>query len=208
MRLRLVPQETNFDFFRFARVTFGASVVAMILSIILWLTIGLNFGIDFQGGTSIRTEAVQPIDDGEYRRTVEALDLGEVTVTQVFDPNFGPEQNVAMIRIQAQEGEESVTDEIVQRVQAALSEIDPSIQFTSVESVGPKVSGELITTAILAVAAALGGILIYIWLRFEWQFSVGAVAALFHDQPHQRTGISMHAHHSVLARRACTSASV
>ncbi len=181
MRLRLVPQETNFDFFRFARVTFGASVVAMILSIILWLTVGLNFGIDFQGGTSIRTEAVQPIDDGEYRRTVEALDLGEVTVTQVFDPNFGPEQNVAMIRIQAQEGEESVTDEIVQRVQVALAEVDPTIQFTSVESVGPKVSGELITTAILAVAAALAGILIYIWLRFEWQFSVGEVAALFHD---------------------------
>ncbi len=181
MRLRLVPQETNFDFFRFARVTFGASVVAVIGSIILWVVVGLNFGIDFQGGTSIRTEAVQPIDDGEYRRTVEALDLGEVTVTQVFDPNFGPEQNVAMIRIQAQEGEESVTDEIVQRVQVALAEVDPTIQFTSVESVGPKVSGELITTAILAVAAALAGILIYIWLRFEWQFSVGAVAALFHD---------------------------
>lgn len=181
MRLRLVPQETNFDFFRFRNITFGISIVAVIASIVLWLVVGLNFGIDFRGGTSIRTEAVQVIDDGEYRRAVEALEIGEVTVTQVFDPNFGPEQNVAMIRIQAQEGEESVTDEVVQRVQTALAEIDPSIQFTSVESVGPKVSGELITTAILAVAAALAGILVYIWLRFEWQFSVGAVAALFHD---------------------------
>ena len=59
MRLRLVPQETNWDFFRYARITFGASVVAMVLSVALWLTMGLNFGIDFQGGTSIRTEAVR-----------------------------------------------------------------------------------------------------------------------------------------------------
>ncbi|MEM9425760.1 MAG: protein translocase subunit SecF [Pseudomonadota bacterium] len=181
MRLRLVPQETNFDFFRFRQITFGISVVAIVASIILWVTIGLNFGIDFRGGTSIRTEAVQPIDDGEYRRAVESLEIGEVSVTQVFDPNFAADQNVALIRIQAQEGEESVTDAIVDQVQAALAEIDPSIEFTSVDSVGPKVSGELVQTAILAVLAALAGILIYIWLRFEWQFSVGAVAALFHD---------------------------
>lgn len=181
MRLRLVPQETNWDFFRYARVTFGASVVMVIASIVIWLTIGLNFGIDFRGGTSIRTEAVQPIDDGQYRRAVEALEIGEVSVTQVFDPNFRPDQNVALIRIQAQDGAESVPVEVINQVEAALAEIDPSIQFTSVDSVGPKVSGELVQTAILAVIAALAGILFYIWLRFEWQFSVGAVAALFHD---------------------------
>jgi len=181
MRLRLVPQETNFDFFRFRTITFGISVAAIIASIILWLTIGLNFGIDFRGGTSIRTEAVQPIDDGAYRRAVEALEIGEVSVTQVFDPNFTEDQNVALIRIQAQEGAESVPVEVINQVQVALAEIDPSIQFTSVDSVGPKVSGELVQTAILAVIAALAGILFYIWLRFEWQFSVGAVAALFHD---------------------------
>ncbi|MEM7752262.1 MAG: protein translocase subunit SecF [Pseudomonadota bacterium] len=181
MRLRLVPQETNFDFFRFRQITFGISIAAIIASILLWVTIGLNFGIDFRGGTSIRTEAVQPIDDGEYRRAVESLEIGEVSVTQVFDPNFGSDQNVALIRIQAQDGEEAVTDAIVDQVQAALAEIDPTIEFTSVDSVGPKVSGELVQTAILAVIAALAGILIYIWLRFEWQFSVGAVAALFHD---------------------------
>ncbi|MEL7150501.1 MAG: protein translocase subunit SecF [Pseudomonadota bacterium] len=181
MRLRLVPQETNFDFFRFRTITFGISVAAIIASIILWLTIGLNFGIDFRGGTSIRTEAVQPIDDGAYRRAVEALEIGEVSVTQVFDPNFTEDQNVALIRIQAQEGAESVPVEVINQVQVALAEIDPSIEFTSVDSVGPKVSGELVQTAILAVIAALAGILFYIWLRFEWQFSVGAVAALFHD---------------------------
>lgn len=181
MRLRLVPENTNYDFFRFRTITFGASVVAMIVSILLWATVGLNFGIDFRGGTSIRTEAVQIIDDGEYRRAVEALNLGEVSVTQVIDPTFADDQNVALIRIEAQEGEESATGDLVAQVETALQEIDPSIQFTSVESVGPKVSGELITTALLAVFAAMMAILIYIWLRFEWQFSIGAVAALFHD---------------------------
>ncbi len=181
MRLRLVPQETNFDFFRYRKVTFGASGIAMVASIVIWLIVGLNLGIDFRGGTSIRTEAVQTINDAEYRQALEALDIGEVSVTEVLDPNFGDDQNVALVRIQAQEDEESATRDLVSQVEAALKEIDPSIQFTSVESVGPTVSGELIQTALIAVAAALIAILIYIWLRFEWQFSLGAVAALFHD---------------------------
>lgn len=181
MRLKLVPKETNFDFFRYRTVTMGASVAAVVASIVLWLVVGLNFGIDFRGGTTIRTEAVQQVDVGAYRQAVSALDLGEVSVIEVFDPNFREDQNVTLIRIQAQEGQESVTGAIITDVEAALKAVDPSIEFTSVDSVGPKVSGELVQTAILAVASALAAILIYIWLRFEWQFSVGAVAALFHD---------------------------
>ena len=181
MRLRLVPEETNFDFFRYRKITMGASIVAVIVSVLLWLFVGLNFGIDFRGGTTIRTEAVQPVDVAAYRTAVEPLDLGDVSISEVFDPTFGADQNVSMIRIQAQEGQESVAGDVIGQVLAALQVVDPSLKFTSVESVGPKVSGELIKTAIIAVAAALGAILIYIWLRFEWQFSVGAVAALFHD---------------------------
>ncbi len=181
MRLKLVPKETNFDFFRFRTVTMGASIAAVVASVILWLVVGLNFGIDFRGGTTIRTEAVQQVDVGAYRQAVSALDLGEVSVIEVFDPNFREDQNVTLIRIQAQEGQESVTGAIIADVETVLKDVDPSIEFTSVDSVGPKVSGELVQTAILAVASALAAILIYIWLRFEWQFSVGAVAALFHD---------------------------
>lgn len=181
MRLRLVPQETNFDFFRFRKITLGISLVAIVTSILLWFTVGLNFGIDFRGGTSIRTEAVQPVDTQAYRLAVEALEVGEVEVTAVADPSFRADQNVALIRIQAQEGEESATGELVDAVETALVQLDDSIEFTSVDSVGPEVSGELIQTALLAIAAAMVAILIYIWLRFEWQFSVGAVAALFHD---------------------------
>ena len=181
MRLKLVPDNTNFDFFGYAKITFGASVVAMILSLIAWGVMGLNFGIDFRGGTTLRTEATEAVDVGAYRDALSALELGDVTISEVFDPGFRDDQHVAMIRVQAQEGQEAATTDTIQTIQAALQEVSPNIKFTSVESVGPKVSGELIQTAFLAVGGALAAILIYIWLRFEWQFSVGAVVALFHD---------------------------
>ncbi|MCB1396528.1 MAG: protein translocase subunit SecF, partial [Rhodobacteraceae bacterium] len=82
---------------------------------------------------------------------------------------------------QAQDGEEAVSAEVVNQVEAALQTVVPDIQFLSVESVGPKVSGELIQTAVIAVSLAIGAVLVYIWLRFEWQFALGAVVALIHD---------------------------
>ncbi len=181
MRLRLVPKETAYDFFRYWRVTFGASILAMIASILVFFVIGLNFGIDFRGGTTIRTESTQAVDVGAYRDAIAPLGLGDVTITEVFDPTFAADENVAMVRIQAQEGQESVSPETVLAVEEALQTVDSSITFPSVESVGPKVSGELVQTAIIAVLMAIGAVLIYIWLRFEWQFSLGAVAALVHD---------------------------
>ena len=181
MRLRLAPETTNIDFFKYRTITFGGSCVAIVLALLAWLVIGLNFGIDFKGGTTIRTESVQAVDVGAYRAALEPLALGDVSITEVFDPTFGPDENVAMIRIQAQEGEESVGADLVASVEGVLKAVDPSITFPSVESVGPKVSGELILTALIAVGVSLAAILFYIWLRFEWQFSVGAVAALFHD---------------------------
>ncbi|MBK5933109.1 protein translocase subunit secF [Rhodovulum imhoffii] len=181
MRLKLVPSETDWNFFAAARVTFGASLVAMVLSVALFFVMGLNFGIDFRGGTTIRTESIRPVDVGAYRNALAALDLGDVSISEVFDPGFGPDKNVAQVRIQAQTGEESVTPETIAAVAAALQQIDPSISFPSIESVGPKVSGELVRTAIMAVTLALAAVLFYIWLRFEWQFALGAVAALVHD---------------------------
>ena len=181
MRLRLVPQETNIDFFKARKITFGVSMVLMVLSLVAWFTLGLNFGIDFRGGTTLRTESVNAVDVGAYRDAMQPLELGDVAISEVFDPTFGDDENVAMIRIQAQDDQESVAAETVAQVEAALQEVDPEIRFTSVESVGPKVSGELIQTAFLAVALSLAAIMIYIWLRFEWQFSLGAVVALFHD---------------------------
>ena len=181
MRLKLVPSKTDWDFFRFARVTFGASIAAMAASVVLFLAVGLNYGIDFRGGTTIRTEATSPVDVGAYRQAIQPLGLGDVSIAEVFDPNFRNDQFVAMVRIEAQEGDESVAAETVVAVEEALRRIDSSIVFPAVESVGPKVSGELIRTAVIAVFLAIGAVLVYIWLRFEWQFSLGAVAALVHD---------------------------
>ncbi|MBW6506973.1 MAG: protein translocase subunit SecF [Rhodobacteraceae bacterium] len=180
-RLKLVPAHTKIDFFRWQRGTFGFSVLMVLVSFALIFSIGLNFGIDFRGGTTIRTETVTAIDVGSYRSAVAPLGLGDVSITEVFDPTFGADKHVAMIRIQAQEGAESATPELVAAVEAALKAADPAVVFASVESVGPKVSGELIQTALLAVFGATAAILFYIWLRFEWQYAVGAVAALVHD---------------------------
>ena len=181
MRLKLVPSETNWPFFKRAKMTFVLSAVLFVASIVVFLTMGLNFGIDFRGGTTIRSESSQPVDIAAYRDAMAGLNLGDVTITEVFDPSFGPDKNVAQIRIQAQDEVESITPETIAAVEAALQRIDPAITFPSVESVGPKVSGELIKTAVLAVVLAIGAVLFYIWLRFEWQFALGAVAALVHD---------------------------
>ncbi len=180
-RLRLVPEKTNIDFFKLQWVTFGASVGAVIISLLAVAVLGLNYGVDFKGGTTIRTESTQELDIGVYRDALSKLEMGDVAITEVFDPTFRADQHVAQIRIEAQEGEEAITPEAIASIEAALRAVDPAITFPSVESVGPKVSAELIWTALLAVGAGSLGIWIYVWLRFEWQFAVGSVAALVHD---------------------------
>ena len=181
MRLRLVNENTAFDFFKKWKIWVGLSSILIICSIASTLVIGLNFGIDFKGGTTIRAESTSPIDVAVYRSAMEPLMLGDISIAEVFDPTFRSDQHVAQIRIQTQEGQESVASNIVIQVQAVLRDIAPDIIFPSVESVGPKVSGELIQSAAWAVFITMTVVLIYIWLRFEWQFAVGAVGAIVHD---------------------------
>jgi preprotein translocase subunit SecF len=181
MRLKLVPSETNWDFFRLWKMWLGISAFMMVVAFASFALQGLNYGIDFRGGTTIRTQSTDPIDVGVYRAAVAELGLGDIIISEVFDPSFGPDQHVAMIRIQAQDDQEAVSAEVIQTVENALVSVSPNIKFVSVESVGPKVSGELIQTAVIAVVAAIAAVLFYIWLRFEWQFALGAVVALVHD---------------------------
>jgi preprotein translocase SecF subunit len=152
-----------------------------VLSLISFFVQSLNFGIDFRGGTSIRTESSEPVNVAAYRNALSSLDLGDITISEVFDPSFEDNQNVAMIRIQAQPGQEAATSILVENSLQKLREVKEDIKFVSVESVGPKVSGELIRTAIIAVVLAISAVLFYIWIRFEWQFAVGAISALIHD---------------------------
>ncbi|MFV0382829.1 protein translocase subunit SecF [Paracoccus sp. (in: a-proteobacteria)] len=180
-RLKLVPDNTAIDFFRWQLLTFGISSLLAVLSVVALFIFGLNFGIDFRGGTTIRTEATQAVDVGAYRQALQPLKLGDVVISRVSDPSFRADQYVAQVRISAQDGQQSVTPETIAAVEAALKSVDPSVTFPSVESVGPKVSGELIQTAVYAVLASLVAISIYIWLRFEWQFALGAMVSLVHD---------------------------
>jgi len=181
MRLKLVPKNTSWEFFARSKLWIGISIVLVVLSLLSFFIQSLNFGIDFRGGTSIRTESSEPIVVADYRRALSSLDLGDITISEVFDPNFSDDQNVAMIRIQAQPGQEAATSTLVENSLQKLREVSEDINFVSVESVGPKVSGELIKTAIIAVILAISAVLFYIWIRFEWQFAVGAISALIHD---------------------------
>ena len=180
-RLRLVPQHTNIDFFKYWKLFVGGSLTLMVASVVLLFTVGLNVGIDFLGGTTIRTQSTAAIDVGAYRQAMAPLALGDVTITEVFDASFAENQHVAQIRIQEQGGDESITPEQIARILTALQTVDPTIVFESVESVGPKVSGELVKVAALSVALAIVAVMIYIWLRFEWQFALGAMLSLVHD---------------------------
>ena len=180
-RLKLVPDETNIDFFSIQWLTAGISFFLMIASLVVALTMGLNFGIDFKGGTAIRTESSNSFDVADYRAAMSGLGLGDVSITEIFDPSFGANRHVAEVRISPEGDAASITPDQLNEIEAALRVVDSDVRFAAVESVGPKVSGELIKTAFIAVGAATLGILLYIWLRFEWQLALGAVIALIHD---------------------------
>jgi len=180
-RLRLAPEKTNIDFFRFQWVTFGGSMALMVLAFVFWGVMGLNFGIDFKGGTTLRTESPNAVDVGAYRAALEGLPIGDAAITEVFDPNFGPDQHVAMIRVSSEAKDQAVDPEAIIAVKAALVKADPDLKVTAEETVGPKVSGELVQTSIIAVAVTSLAIMAYIWMRFEWQMALGGVLALLHD---------------------------
>lgn len=181
-RLRLAPEHTTIDFFKHQWLTFGGSMALMVLSFVAWGVMGLNFGIDFKGGTTLRTDSTTVIDTALYRSTLDALKLGDVAINEVFDPSsFRADQHVAAIRLSAANGQDQIDSAGLDKVKAALVAMDPNLKIVSVETVGPKVSSELVWSSIKALAFTSFGIMAYIWLRFEWQFALGGVLALLHD---------------------------
>lgn len=180
MHLRLVPKSTNWDFFSIKRQTSGVSIAALCLSVIFFFLFGLNFGIDFRGGTTLRAQTPNSLQITEYRAALNQLDLGDILITAIYNPTQ-PDKNTAQIRISSQQEGEAISSEIVNNIANILNKIDPDLKIIAIESIGPKVSDELIKTAIIAVILAISAVLIYIWLRFEWQFALGAVGALIHD---------------------------
>ena len=171
--LRIVPDDTKFDFIRFRRVSFPISAALSILAIFLYFFHGLNFGIDFRGGTLMEVQAKSGAADlAQMRSTLAGLNLGEFQLQQ-----FGGPSEV-LIRIAQQPGGETEQQAAVEKVRQALGD---TVDYRRVEVVGPRVSGELLYKGILGMFAAIGAILLYLWFRFEWQFALGAMIANVHD---------------------------
>lgn len=180
-RLKLVPTVTRINFFRGWKFTAAFSIIVTIIALASVAVQGFNLGIDFSGGTSIRAESTSPPDLSALRNVLEARNLVDVTLTEVFDPNFRADQHVVQIRASSGGDEPGLSPEEISDLQRALQDVDPDLTFTAAESVSGKVSGELFWAAFLSLVAASAGILIYLWMRFEWQFAVGAVVSLVHD---------------------------
>ena len=172
--LKLVPSTPDFKFVRYNRRAFVFSSVLIFGSLLAFLMQGLNFGIDFKGGILVEISSSEPVDIAGLRGRMQTLDLGEVQIQQ-----FGTPTDV-LIRV-AEADDAVSTERDLSAVNAMRQDLEGEFEIRRVEIVGPQVSRELIQTGILAVVAAIGSMLIYIWFRFEWQFSVGAVMALLHD---------------------------
>ncbi|MFN4088749.1 MAG: protein translocase subunit SecF [Alphaproteobacteria bacterium] len=170
--LRLVPPGINIGFMRMRFGAYVVSAILMVASLASFAIQGLNFGIDFTGGTLIEVRTEQPANIAEMRSTISDLGLGSVALQE-----FGAPTDV-LIRLQQQPGDEQAQIAAIEQVKLALGD---AVEYRRVEYVGPQVGSELIRSGFMAIAFALVAILVYISFRFEWQFGLGAVVALLHD---------------------------
>ena len=162
---------TNFNFsskFKYANIL---SLILFTLSVILIFFKGLNYGIDFKGGTLIELRS-NNIEPALIRDTLKNMNLGDVNVKK-----FGKEGDF-LIKVEQKEDNNKLIPEIKKNLSESLNS---EVNFRRVENVGPKVSAELLQSGIIAISLSLAAMLFYIWVRFEWQFSIGSIVALFHD---------------------------
>lgn len=172
--LKLISSNTNFKFMRFKRAAMIASILFFLVSCLSIFIQGLNFGIDFTGGSLIEVRSTsEKINLNHLRKDLNKLNIGEIQLQTI-----GSDRDIA-IRIQKREDGEENQSAVINQIKKSLSDLE--IEFRRVEYVGPKVGKELVNAGIMAVLFSLIGILIYIWLRFEWHFAVGAIIALIHD---------------------------
>ena len=150
-----------------------ASITIFLLSICFIIFKGLNYGIDFKGGTLIELRTETEISASSIRSSLNSMNLGDVNVKK-----FGQDGDY-LIKV---EQKETNSNELIPKIKKKLTDnLNAEVNFRRVENVGPKVSSELLESSIIAISLALAAMLFYIWIRFEWQFSVGSIIALFHD---------------------------
>jgi|TARA_A100001015_G_scaffold148053_1_gene164185 preprotein translocase SecF subunit len=179
----LFNQSKEFQFFRFSDLLSYISLAAIGISIILFSVLGLNYGIDFRGGTMFMVSTSEPIEVSDIRDTLSTSQLGDISISRATNPletlsagAIANSDSIFIIKVEKTEGVNVETS-----VKSLLQNIATNIKFLQIESVGSKVSSELVRNGMLAVFFAVVSVLIYIWLRFEWQFALGAVLALIHD---------------------------
>ncbi|MFL0413311.1 protein translocase subunit SecF [uncultured Sphingomonas sp.] len=174
--LKLVPDNTNFDFVRLRGWAFGLTLILSVLAVGITFAKGLNFGVDFEGGLMIEERFATPPDLDKLRAVVDAQGLGEASLQQFGDPR------TLTIRLPVQEGaDEGATNAAVKKVELAIAEAFPGATFSRYSTISGKVSGELIRNGILAVVLSILGIGLFAIVRFEWQFGVSTIAAIVHD---------------------------
>lgn len=170
--LTLIPYNTKIDFVGMRRVFYGFSLFVTLLSLLFLGTKGLNLGIDFKGGFLIEARFQSTPDLSHLRTTLQDLGLGEVKLQQ-----FGGPQDL-LIRIERQKGDETAQATALEKVKTTLGH---DVEYRRIETVGAKVSADLVKNGLFALLFALVGMLVYIWIRFEWQFGICGVLALIHD---------------------------
>ena len=171
--LRIIKSETNINFMRIKKLTLFISSILFFLSLSLVFIKGLNLGIDFTGGSLIEVRFKENIDLNNLRMKMNKLDLGEIQLQTIGN------ENDIVIKVQDKKNNENTQSETIQIIKNSLS--GESVEYRRAEFVGPKVGGELVNAGIIAVIFSLIGILIYIWIRFQWNFALGAIIALVHD---------------------------
>jgi preprotein translocase subunit SecF len=171
--LRIIPDDTKFPFMRFRRISYPFSAILSVISVVAFILVSMNFGIDFTGGTLIEIQSKGgKFDVASVREQASDLALGEVEVQE-----FGDKGEVSL-RFGLQQGGEKAQQQVVEKVKAAF---EKDFEFRRIEVVGPRISGELVQSGTLGIVLAILAVLVYLWFRFEWQFAIGAVIATLHD---------------------------
>jgi preprotein translocase subunit SecF len=173
MLIRYFPVDTTYKFMRFRRVSFPFSAGLSVLAVLLFFGVGMNFGIDFKGGTLVELQAKgSQADVASLRERANGLGFGEIEVQE-----FGDGRDVS-VRVELQPGGEQGQQAVVAKMRESFS---ADYEFRRVEVVGPRVSGELVQSGTLGILLSLIAIMAYLWFRFEWQFAIGAIVATLHD---------------------------
>ena len=164
---------TNINFVSKFKKANIVSILVFIFSLFFIVFKGLNYGIDFKGGTLIELRVETSVNASSIRDSLNSMNLGDVNVKK-----FGKDGDY-LIKVEQKNINNS---NLIPEIKKTLSEnLNTEIDFRRVENVGPKVSSELLESSVIAISLALAAMLFYIWIRFEWQFSVGSIVALFHD---------------------------